>query len=93
MNLPTNWKTTAAGILSAYLAIVAPLTAYLATLPGKTAVQISGVATFLGVVARIWIGLIQNDALPVVPVATTAQGTVKAPAITEVNAQTQETTK
>ena len=59
----TNWKTTANGFLAAILAAAGPLTAYLATIKSPKAATASGIVTLAGVIARIWIGLIQNDAL------------------------------
>lgn len=59
-----HWKTTAAGILSAYIGAVGPLTAYLCTLPNKTAAEVAGGMTCLGLIARVWVGLLQNDAPP-----------------------------
>ena len=60
--LLNNWKTTAAGLLSGYLAIVGPVTAYLATTSNPKATQICGALTLAGVIARAWLGMIQKDA-------------------------------
>ena len=59
-----HWKTSVAGILSAYIGAVGPLTAYLCTLPNKNAAEIAGAMTCAGLIARVWIGLLQNDAPP-----------------------------
>jgi hypothetical protein len=66
----TNWKTTVAGLLSAFVGTIGPVTAYLATTNNPKATEVCGALTCAGAVARIWIGLIQNDAgttLAVVP--------------------------
>jgi len=62
MTLPKDWKSTAAGLLSGYLAIVGPVTAYLATTPNPTGTKIAGAMTLAGVIARAWLGVIQKDA-------------------------------
>ena len=74
----TNWKTTAAGILSAVIGTAGPLTAYLATQMTPKATEISGIVTLVAAVARIWIGLLQNDAPPPPPPGSTV--TVATPA-------------
>lgn len=73
-----NWKTTAAGILSAFLGTVPPATAFLAAyrtiqaqIPGHspanyTVALIGAGLTCAAATARAWIGLIQDDA-PAVP--------------------------
>lgn len=67
-----DWKTTAAGILSAVIATVGPLTAYLATLPNQgKATAIAGVVTLVGAIARVWLGMIQHDAPPADSVTVT----------------------
>jgi hypothetical protein len=58
----TNWKTTLAGILSAFLAVVGPLTAYLAEHNNATATDISGGLTVAAAIARIVLGIMQKDA-------------------------------
>jgi hypothetical protein len=70
----THWKTTVAGVLSAFLATVGPATSFLAAydtliqqLPGHShadfRVAIWGAAlTCAAAVARAWIGLISADA-------------------------------
>ena len=69
-----NWKTTAAGALGGFLGIVPALTGFLAAyqtieaqIPGHASanytVAIVGAGlTCGGAIARVWIGLIQNDA-------------------------------
>ena len=71
-----HWKTTAAGVLSAFIGMLGPLSAFLgayqaieATIPGHAAADyrlaIWGAGlTCAGAVARAWIGLISNDAPP-----------------------------
>jgi hypothetical protein len=71
-------KTTIAGILSAFLAIIGPLSAFLAAfqaieaqIPGHASANytfaIAGAAlTCLAAIARAWVGLISGDA-PLVP--------------------------
>jgi hypothetical protein len=59
-----NWKTTTNGLLSAIIGTAGPLTAYLATLNSPKATTAAGVVTLLGVLARVYIGIIQNDAPP-----------------------------
>lgn len=65
-----NWKTTAAGILSALIGMSGPSTALLAALqamkptPDYRLAIAGAVLTFVFGVARIWIGLLQNDAPP-----------------------------
>ena len=60
----SNWKTTTAGILSAIIATVGPLTAYLATVHSPKAATATGIVTLIGALARVYIGLISNDAPP-----------------------------
>lgn len=62
-----NWKTTCAGILAAIIAASGPLTAYLATINSPKAATAMGLVTLAAAVARVWIGLIQNDAQPTPP--------------------------
>jgi hypothetical protein len=64
-----DWKTTAAGILSALLAFSGPSTAFLAALqsiphgaaPDYTYTIWGAALTFAFAVFRVWIGLLQND--------------------------------
>ena len=58
----THWKTTANGILAAILSAAGPLTAYLATINSPKAATASGLITLAAAIARVWIGLLQNDA-------------------------------
>ena len=69
----TNWKTTVAGILSGFISTVGSITAYLATTHSPKATSACGLLTLLGVIARIWVGVIQNDALPLPPNFTTPE--------------------
>lgn len=59
-----NWKTSANGILAAIMASAGPLTAYLATLHSPKAATASGIVTLAATLARVYIGLIQNDSPP-----------------------------
>jgi HD-like signal output (HDOD) protein len=58
-----NWKTTANGILAAIIGAAGPLTAYLATINSPKAAAAAGIMTLAAAIARVWIGLLQNDAL------------------------------
>ena len=60
--MPAHWKSSAAGILSAVLGAVGPITAYLATTNNPKATEICGALTCAAAIARIWLGLIQSDA-------------------------------
>lgn len=72
----TGWKTTTAGALTAFAVTAGPLSGFLASLqaieaqiPGhgsaKYTLAIVGAAlTCVAAIARLWIGLIQNDAPP-----------------------------
>ena len=76
MTLPPNWKTTAAGLLSAAIGTIGPLTAYLATTGNPKATDICGVLTLLTAIARVWVGLLQNDAqVPAIGTVTTVATT------------------
>ena len=63
-----NWKTTAAGILSALIGTSGPVTAFIGALEAAKAVPdytltITGAAlTLVFGIARVWVGLLQNDA-------------------------------
>ena len=59
-----NWKTSVAGFLSAVIATVGPVTAYLATTNSPKAATVTGIITLVGALARVYIGLIQSDAHP-----------------------------
>lgn len=73
-----NWKTTAAGILSGYLGAVGPLTAYLAANGNPSGAKVAGALTCAGIIARVWLGLIQNDAPPPLPnLSSSVPGTTK----------------
>ena len=57
-----NWKTTANGFLAAIIGAAGPLTAYLATINSPKAATCAGLVTLAAAIARVWIGLLQNDA-------------------------------
>jgi hypothetical protein len=58
-----DWKSTANGFLAFFIGTVGPLTAYLAAQPNNPkATAVCGVLTLLAAIARVWVGLIQNDA-------------------------------
>ena len=59
-----NWKTTANGILAFVIATAGPLTPYLANLNKPWGAAAAGIVTLASACARVWIGLIQNDAPP-----------------------------
>jgi hypothetical protein len=59
-----NWKTTANGVLAAIIGAAGPLTAYLATINSPKAATAAGIMTLAAAIARVWIGLLQNDAQP-----------------------------
>jgi hypothetical protein len=71
-----NWKTTVAGILSAFMAATGPLSSFLAAYqaieaqvpghgPANYTLAIVGAAlTCAAGIARLWVGLLQNDAPP-----------------------------
>ena len=63
MNLPANWKTTANGLLAAFIGTVGPVTAYLATTNNPRATTVCGILTCAAAIARVWVGLLQSDAL------------------------------
>ena len=62
MNWLAHWKTSANGILAAIIGAAGPLTAYLATVSNPKAAYASGIVTLVASIARVWIGLLQNDA-------------------------------
>jgi hypothetical protein len=59
-----NWKTTANGFLAAIIGAAGPLTAYLATINNPKAAIASGIVTTAAAIARVWIGILENDAPP-----------------------------
>jgi hypothetical protein len=77
----SHWKTTVNGLLSAFLGMVGPLTAYLATTGKPKATEITGALTCAAAIARIWIGMLQNDAQPSLGTVTTTATTVSTPAV------------
>ena len=96
----THWKTTVAGILSAFLAIVGPATSFLTAydaliqqMPNHShadfRVAIWGMGlTMAAAVARAWIGLISADAPNTPPPASSLVSAGEQPA-TQVAAVTQ----
>ncbi len=76
MKMVQHWKTSVAGGLSAFLGTIPALTGFLAayqtieaTIPGHPAADyrlaIFGAAlSAVAAMARVWIGLLQNDAPP-----------------------------
>ena len=61
-----NWKTTANGILAAIIGTAGPITAYLATVNNPKAATAAGLVTLAAAIARVWVGLLQNDS-PAIP--------------------------
>jgi len=59
-----DWKTTVNGFLAAIIGAAGPLAAYLATQSNPKAAWASGIVTLAATIARIWVGLLQNDAPP-----------------------------
>jgi VIT1/CCC1 family predicted Fe2+/Mn2+ transporter len=57
-----NWKTSVNGILAAIIGAAGPLTAYLATMNNSKAAVASGIVTLVAAIARVWVGILQNDA-------------------------------
>lgn len=57
-----HWKTTVNGFLAAFIGTVGPVTAYLATIDSPKAATICGILTLTAAIARVWVGLLQNDA-------------------------------
>jgi ammonia channel protein AmtB len=70
-----NWKTSANGILAGLIGTTGPATAYLATINKPWAAAAVGVVTLVSAVARIWIGILQNDALPNTAISSTVIST------------------
>lgn len=56
-------KTTINGWLAAIIGAAGPLTAYLATVNSPKAATASGIVTLVAGIARVYVGIIQNDAL------------------------------
>lgn len=67
-----NWKTTVNGFLAAIIGAAGPLTAYLATVNNPKAATAAGIVTLVATIARVWIGMIQNDAPAQAAVAVAA---------------------
>ena len=87
-----HWKTTANGFLSAFIGAVGPISGFLASLqmiqaqipghaPANYTLAIVGAGLTCGAaIARIWIGLLQNDAPPADSITvTTVQQVSKNP--------------
>ena len=60
-------KTTINGILAAIIGAAGPLTAYLATVNNPNAATAAGIVTLVAAIARVWVGVLQNDAPPTNP--------------------------
>ena len=54
-------KTSINGVLAAIIGAAGPLTAYLATINNPKAATAAGVVTIIATIARVWVGLLQND--------------------------------
>ena len=54
-------KTSINGVLAAIIGAAGPLTAYLATINNPKAATAAGVVTLIATIARVWVGLLQND--------------------------------
>ena len=54
-------KTSINGVLAAIIGAAGPLTAYLATINSPKAATAAGIITLLATIARVWVGLLQND--------------------------------
>jgi hypothetical protein len=56
----SDWKTTANGFLAATIGAAGPLAAYLAGTGSPKMATAAGLVTLAGVIARVWIGILQN---------------------------------
>jgi hypothetical protein len=56
----SDWKTTANGFLAAIIGASGPLAAYLAGTGSPKMATAAGLVTLAGVIARVWIGILQN---------------------------------
>jgi hypothetical protein len=74
-----HWKTTANGFLAAIIGAAGPATAWLATVHSPKAATATGVVTLIAGIARVWIGILQNDAPPVSETATITVASATAP--------------
>jgi hypothetical protein len=93
-SLLSHWKTTAAGILSFLIATLTTLTAFqvpAALVPNanRTLMYWTVGANLAMALFRVWLGMIQNDALP--PTQAVTQSQLKAVGI-EVPAQVDAAT-
>jgi hypothetical protein len=55
-----DWKTTANGFLAATIGAAGPLAAYLAGTGSPKMAAAAGLITLAGVIARVWVGILQN---------------------------------
>lgn len=62
VTIPTISKTTLAGVLSGFIGSVGPITAYLATINKPWAASGCGILTTAAIVARVWVGVVSQDA-------------------------------
>jgi hypothetical protein len=62
-----DWKTSTNGILALVIGTAGPITAYLATSNNPRWAATSGVVTLISGIARVWVGILQNDAPPANP--------------------------
>ena len=83
----TNWQTSANGFLAEIIGAAGPLTAYLATVNNPKAATAAGIVTLVATIARVWIGMIQNDSQPT-NTTTTTSTTVTTPATPATTATT-----
>ena len=70
-----NWKTTVNGLLAAVIGSAGPIAAYLAT-QGNKAAWWAGIVTLAATVARVWIGILQQDAPTANQIGQIAQTTM-----------------
>ena len=69
--MPSNWKTTANGILALVIGTAGPLAAYLATQNSPKSASAAGIVTLVAAIARVCVGILENDAPPA-PVNTSS---------------------
>jgi hypothetical protein len=68
-----NWKTTVNGCLALIIGAAGPLAAYLATINSPKTAIAAGIVTLAASIARVWVGILQNDAPPQTPAVVIAQ--------------------
>ena len=56
----SDWKTTAAGWLSGLVGTAGPVAAYLAASNNPKTAAAAGLVALVGVIGRVWIGILQN---------------------------------